>query len=1129
VTWFVGTWLHLAGASLWFLRGTLALLGLMAAGLFLWWYYRVFHRSDGIEIESGSDDMDPLIADALNRLRNAKQVISVRNLPQLFVLGPTGSTKSTMIVNSGLEPELLAGQVYQDNTIVPTGSVNLWYTRETLIAEAAGGLIDQPSRWIRLICKLQPSKLFGSLWRGRQAPRAAVVCFDCEAFLKPGASQTIPAAARSINARLQEMSQQLGINLPVYVLFTRTDRVAFFEDYVRNLSGDEVSNVLGATLPMRPIQTGIYADDESKRLTKEFDALFYSLAGKRMDVLARECDIQSLSRIYEFPREWRKLRTLLVQFLVDLGRPTQLQANPFVRGFYFTGVRAIIVDDAAPAAAVGEESAPDEDYGCATRILSHEQIRAAVATAAAPARATTQRKVPQWVFLKQFFNEVVLADRDAMGASGVSTKVSFARRMLIVAAGLICCLSILCCVVSFIRNLSLQSDATAAARQVQMLQVTPGQAPSMEDLKRLESLRQVVETLDQYRIDGAPWSMRWGLYSGNALYPDVRKIYFARFQQMILGDTRQAVWAHLQNLPSTPGPNDNYGVTYNALKAYLITTANHDKSTRVFLAPVLMDKWTAGRNLDSDRFALARIQFEFYADQLAEENPYSSDSDMPTIERARGYLSKFAAVERIYRSMLDEADHKNPSIAFNRLFPGSADAVVDSKEVEGAFTKNGFGFIQDAISHSDRFFAGEEWVLGKQNYGSFDRGSLEQQLRTRYHDDYLQQWRTFVRGAAVIHYSNAGDAARKLNLLSGNNSPLLALIAVVSTNTVVGDNDIAAAFQSAQVVVPANANPYTGSTNQSYMNGLSSLLSAVDQLAKSPGGMNDLNAVGQVRSSVMSALTAAKQVEQGFKVDQSGRIDSAVATLLESPIKGAESILRAPGLDGGSAKAICSQYAQISGKFPFNSQSKTLASVAEVNALFQPNSGAIWIFYEQQLKPLVIKRGSEFVVNPAGGAKISAGFLRFFNHAAQFSETVYPGGSQTPQLRFTLRPYPVAGIQELTFDMNGQTLSASGSPKQFVWTGGDSGEVRVIGSMGGTELGILNYTGPWAIFQFFSEADRWQIAGSGQSAEWVPKSGLNGQPMMIGGKALTLRYDLDMPGAPVFNKAFMNGMKCSIN
>ena len=363
----------------------------VAAGLFLWWYYKVLHRGDTAAAESGSDDMDALIADALKRVRSAQQGISLQQLPQLFLLGPGGATKTTTIVNSGLEPELLAGQVYQDNSVVPTRSVNLWYTRQAMLVDAAGGLIDQPCGGLRLIRKLQPGKLSSAMRKGEQAARAALVCFGCEEFLKPGASERIPTIARTLNARLQEISQQLGINLPVYVLFTKLDRVSFFAEFVSNLMGTEASQVLGATLPMRTIQAGVFAEEENKRLAKSFDEIFYALAGKRIDLLARENEPKNLAGIYEFPREWRKLRALLIQFLVDLGRPSQLQANPFVRGFYFSGVRAVMVDDAAHASAVNRAVPREEAGGGATRMFSLEQVRAAASQAQAPAPMPSRR------------------------------------------------------------------------------------------------------------------------------------------------------------------------------------------------------------------------------------------------------------------------------------------------------------------------------------------------------------------------------------------------------------------------------------------------------------------------------------------------------------------------------------------------------------------------------------------------------------------------------------------------------------------------------------------------------------------------------------------------------------------
>ena len=38
LAWFMASWLHLQGSSLWILRGALAFIGLLAFALVLWWF-----------------------------------------------------------------------------------------------------------------------------------------------------------------------------------------------------------------------------------------------------------------------------------------------------------------------------------------------------------------------------------------------------------------------------------------------------------------------------------------------------------------------------------------------------------------------------------------------------------------------------------------------------------------------------------------------------------------------------------------------------------------------------------------------------------------------------------------------------------------------------------------------------------------------------------------------------------------------------------------------------------------------------------------------------------------------------------------------------------------------------------
>ena len=149
-------------------------------------------------------------------------------------------------------------------------------------------------------------------------------------------------------------------------------------------------------------------------------------------------------------------------------------------------------------------------------------------------------------------------------------------------------------------------------------------------------------TLSGYQQDGVPWSLRWGLYVGDRIYPEARRIYFERFGQLLFAETQGRLLSALRECLTSPVQTTVYETTYNELKAYLITTSNHDKSTKEFLTPILTERWKTGGTSDVERENLAKQQFDFYSKELASSNPFSSANDSGAIERARTYLSQFA-------------------------------------------------------------------------------------------------------------------------------------------------------------------------------------------------------------------------------------------------------------------------------------------------------------------------------------------------------------------------------------------------------------------------------------------------------------------------------------------------------
>jgi type VI secretion system protein ImpL len=1128
LVWFLGNLLGLHGRDLWVLRIGLAIIGVIGAGVFLWFKRKEQKEAarEGSPEAAGPahEEVDALIRDAEAKLAAARIEGGAKlgNLPAIFLIGEAGATKTSTMIHSGLEPELIAGQVFQDTTVVPTRSANFWYARRSIFVEAAGKLLGDSAGWQRLVRRLRPGKLGAVVGKNQQAPRAALVCFDCETFVRAGSGDAVVGASRSLHARLAEISQALGINLPVYVLFTRTDRLPFFNEYVRNLSNEEATQVLGVTLPMAARSSGVYAEQEGQRLTGAFNDLYYSLCDKRPEFLSREHDAEKLPGIYEFPREFRKLRSSMAQFLVDLARPSQLTTGPFLRGFYFSGVRPIVVNEVAPAA-VAPRSQERQGFEASREATGFFRMGQGQQPAAPPVAAQVRggKRVPQWCFIGHLFSDVVLEDKVALGASAASTQANTLRRVLLATAAALGLIFAIGFLVSYSNNRELESEAVHAAAGIPSVEIGVGNLATLEALQKLEILRQKLEILTTYEREGAPWSLRWGLYNGHTLYPDLRRVYFKRFRQLLFGQVQSTLLASLQQLPPTPGPA--YSPTYQTLKAYLITTSNHDKSTRMFLSPLLLDRWSAGRNVEPERSQLAQKQFDFYAEELKAANPFSSENDTLAVERARTYLKRFSGVDSVYNYMLDEAGKTNRPVSFHQVFPAAAQAVVDRKVVPGAFTKGGWAFMQNAFKDPSRFFSGELWVMGEQGATGLGAAAVDE-LRKRYQADYIQHWREFVKSGAVLRYANLRDANDKLRLLSGSQSPLLQLFSLVSKNTAVGVPEVDNMFRASQSVVPpANADVPAGPSNQPYMTGLVGLQNSIDPLASQPGVTNDA-AVAQVTSQEQAAKGKVGEMAFAFGNDPEA---TTVRQLLEAPITNVDPLLRGIGAQAlnGAGRAFCAQYQALMRKYPFNPGSTEMADLPAVNAIFKPKDGELWKFYDTSLKNILPRQGARFVPGATPGFTISSRFVTFMEHAAGFSDALYGRGSADPRLEFSLRPSSPE-VQLLRLNIEGQSFDfPGGAPtfRKFTWPGGVH-EVKLSSKMkDGNEFSSppSAYQGLWAVFAFFDDTENWRQAGSSNSLEWKLKVGRTGRV------AASVQFELDMGGAPpIFQRGYLASLAC---
>jgi type VI secretion system protein ImpL len=1119
LAWLAGPLLGIAGTALLVLRILLVLLGTAAAAVILFLYFRQKRRDAATKSLPGGSDLETLLRDAGSRLAAAQRSgpRSLDSLPLLYILGEANSAKTTAVLKSGFDPELLAGQVYRDQDVVATPVVNLWYTRACVFVEAGDAVRRNPALWNSLIRKSRPKTIRSAM--GKEAPvRAAVVCVSAEQFLGAEAPEVVLASARSTNAMLRELARQLGTEVPVYVILTKLDRIPYFTEYVRNLTNDEAAQLVGLSFPRNQVSSGLYAEKAMTEAASVLDQIFFSLGEFRLELLSRESDERNADPVYEFPREFRKMRNNLASYLVELARPSHLNVNPYLRGFYSIGVRAQIVEQMVAAGAAAPPSQPAGSG--ATRMISAEQMRAA---AAAQTPQVVSRKQAQWCFLPRIFSGAILEDRSALASTSNSSRTHLFRRAVFATVSVLLLAYLICLTVSWSNNSRIENSILSAAKALPAVNTAPTTLAPASDLASLDQLRASIVQLEKYRQSGPPLLYRFGIYHGNSLLDAARRIYFDRFRRLLLANTQTNLVTALNGLPATPAQGADYGAAYNPLKAYLITTSNPDKSTADFLVPVLVQYWENGRAPDTDeQKQLATRQFEFYAGELPKNNPYTIAPDTQAVTHARSYLAGFGGFERIYQQMITAADKAAPSVDFNRNYPGSNATVVDGHVVPGAFTRTGYTFMQDAILHPDRYFSGEVWVLGNQAPPSLDRSMLTQQLTTRYVADFQTEWRAFLHAADVVRYGNLAEASAKLQLLSNPSSPLLELFYTVSHNTAVANPDIAKEFQPAQVLVaPDSTDKLIGPGNQSYVNGLLALQGAVAQVVQDPTAATNPAATAPIIAAATSAHTAASQTAQAFNLDPQAHVDQTALALLQAPINSIDAALRghaAQPANGGGA-AFCSAFSPVMAKFPFSPNATAEASPAEVAALLQPGSGSLWQFYNTALKPLLVQQGSTWVPAPGAPVHVTPEFVRFFNRAAEMSAVLYPS-SGVGGLNFTAHILPSKGIQSVTLVVDAQRLSGSDASKQFTWSLAAGQQAQLIASYSSGSLPLLQFSGPWALFHLI---DKGRMEPGGARLDYPLE--VSNTPIVVDGVPLIVHLELSGPNANLLLPGGL-GMRC---
>jgi len=1109
------------------------------------------------------------------------KVTRALDLPLYLIVGPERAGKTAIFQNSGIEPTLLAGQVQGPGApVMSTRVANVWLAEQSLFLEVSGRVFNSdPARLAEFLGRLQPdAKSAGwRRWFQPSAPpvslRGVVLVYDSQKFAGTPEPSELGRSAQQIRERLYAMASVLGAQLPVYVLFTRIDGLRYFPEFFSRLPEGDVVQVFGVLTDEKKQaqrQDRTWAEAETKLLNQYFQSLFLRLGDRRLLALAQESKPAQKPSIYEFPREFKRIRTHLVQFLVDIFKPDPLKSGPLLRGFFFAGIRRTERMAPAPVTEVKSSFRPATPAAEATQIFSAEML---TSFGKPSPDVSSGHLVDQWVFLRDFFQQVLRFDRPVVRRVAAPSKLDQYYKIAAAAALALTLFLVLVWTISWSGNSSLTSSVERASERVRR-----GSAePTLTNLRALDQLRILLEELDQDN----PLRLHWGLYTGNDLRDVARRTYFERLKRLSLEALNIRLVARLVQA-GAGNPPESTGSIYDRLKTHRTITSLACPVDRPLVSKTLNGSLAeVFPDLGDEQSALLHRQLDYYVSQLDKRGklPVTLTEDSVAEEKARTYLRHASGLDQRLRGLLAQIDRQIKALSVADYAEKYRDVLTGPAEFRGAFTKTGLATFQDLVAKGDFGSGGEACVMGE-TVGLTQRAldlDAKEQLSSLYYRQYAAAWSEFLGSFSVIRYSNLEDAARRLNILSGPTSPLLGIVRLIAINNgfqppkaddpSVFDKglqklglaatkakaekaadraeqlaggaprmttaDLARLFQPVLLTTPPDLDRLVNDNNAEYVKGLRGLQQSLDALARASAA-EEVTAIPQARTALVQAHAARAALADKFLDVGNQGINRELADLLDQPIRLADAVIphNTEAFSGGKKNAelaqFCKEMAPILSKYPFNPNSQLDASLNDVSKAFSPTDGLVWKYVQKSAADLAVRKGPLWVPNPAlQGMKVAPELLGFLGRAQQLTDVFFAeGGMIAAKVKYVMRPVPgqTIGIRLM---LDGSELSSQNPlQKTFYWPAAAGATPGAVGTVeaGGFSTGFGRFDGLWGVFRLFQIADDRPLGN--HQVIWSEIRGRGGAEAQKLNPPAKVEF-VELPGGfDLFNPKFFEDLQC---
>ncbi|GAA6172866.1 type VI secretion system membrane subunit TssM [Colwellia sp. KU-HH00111] len=984
---------------------------------------------------------------------------SFTDLPWYMIIGSPGCGKTTLLSNSGLKFPLF--EKFSNQAIKGVGGTkncDWWFTDEAVLLDTAGRYTSRDSH--KDVDESGWNNFLKLIKKYRKKPISGVIAsFSISDLLTMNEFEIGQQLIQTKN-RISELNEFFGTKLPVYIILTKCDMLAGFNEFYESFSHKEREQTFGITFDYEKNENNV-----AEQFSFQFDELMKSLSRRQWPRMELERDNNRKFLIYSYTNQLASLKENLQNLVEHLSTQDSTSTNGIVRGLYFTSGT--------------QQGAPID------RIMANFSQQFGLKSTAQVMWNNDSRSY----FITDLLQKVIFPESEQFGVlAGYKRRKGVIAKSIILAASVVTLSLLITWYISYQNNVK-NIDASILA--VKNWQDQYQNSSLKSDIKSyLPALGGFSKNL-QLLVEQKEASFSgFGLDQSTALHEAFDASYTRLLKMVLLPYVKKKIE---NNLIQKNGAKNNY----LALKAYLML-GNKERRDEAFLF-----NWF-DNSLNNDRSLTAEDKGDLIAhfERLVKDEIPAGTLNEQLIANSRRYINKGSLIDLYYQQFKHSYNSHNDHMMTMSQLAGTEWQSVFSTKLEGVsnfYSPETFKEIKsELLTQYITKLSNEEWILGSSNQP--DKDKLSRDLIKVYSNDYVKQWKRVLAKVSISEFDSIQGGIDSLNVSSAVDSPIIYLLETVSTYTQLQNEDLLKKVGNASGRYTAKLNRVQKLKSLRASDSpelfISSQFSKLHELMSQDKKLVIYEKMSTIFSKLALELSQLSESNDAFEINKVmeplrtfafkqplplsqwlGEIDGNVDYLIRK-----EKVKQIVTLWQQEVMPRCNDLTQSS--YPFNKESLRNISLNEMSELFS-NSGILIEFFNQNIKSLVNTSSYpwRWKNRKSKGNGLSDAVLRYFELIDRIKSSLFLIDERVPNLSLILKP--------IFLDTKAAKFEINHYGKRFGYQFGRASNTKITWPTANPDLGvaytffrkdgseaIIHENGPFALFRLLDKANIKKISNN---------------------------------------------------